>query len=231
VFSIAKEYAVQTEVSMFTHKEKEVKELIDEHVEKVGKFKRCLEAFLQGDTATAESVHKGCDDAETEADIVLRKIRDCLYSGAFLPIARKDVYMLTEFVDKIANKAEAVSDVLVYQSPEVPDHYKNPLRVIMETISEMFAIFKEGVALLVPYDSLRVEDKLATIRERIATIGIMESEVDEQEEALMRALFHSDLPLSNKMQLESFLRRITDISDVMEDAADRLYVLVIRERI
>ncbi len=220
---------------MFTDKEKEVKELIDEHVQKVGNclgcFKGCLEAFLQDDIARAESIHKGCDDAETDADIVLRKIGDYLYSGAFLPIARKDVYMLTEFVDKIANKAEAVSDVVVYQSPEVPDDYKDALRAIMESIFKMFGVFQEAVALFVPYDSLQVEDKLAAMRERITSIGIMESEIDEQEEALMRALFHSDLPLANKLQLERFFRRVTDISDVIEDAADRLYVLVIRERI
>lgn len=99
---------------MFNEKERKVKELIDEHVEKVGGcigcFRGCFEAFLHGDSATAELVHKSCDDAETEADIVHRKIGDDLYSGAFLPIARKDIYMLTEYVDEIANKAEAASE-------------------------------------------------------------------------------------------------------------------------
>ena len=109
---------------MFTEKEKKVKELIDEHVEKVGNclecFKGCFEAFLQGDRARAESIHENFDYAETEADILQRKICDHLYSGAFLPIDRKDIFMMTESVDKIPNKAESASDVVVYQRPEVP---------------------------------------------------------------------------------------------------------------
>ena len=220
---------------MFIDKEKKVKELIDEHVETVGNcldcFKGCLEAFLHGDTAMTESIHKSCDDAETYADNLHRKIGDYLYSGAFLPLVRKDIYMLIEFVDKIANKAEAASDVIVCQDPEVPDDYKKTLNKIVETISDMFRIFREAVSLFAPYESLQEEDKLATIREKITSIGVMESDIDKLEETLMRTIFHSDLPLANKVQLERLFQRITDISDVIEDAADRLYVMVIRERI
>jgi len=220
---------------MFTEKERKVKELINEHVGKVGMclvcFKDCLEAFLQDDINTAESIHKTCDHDETEADVLCRRIGDGLYSGAFLPIARKDIYMLTEFVDRIANKAETASDVVVYQRPQVPDDYKKTLREIVETMSEMFSIFQEAVALFPLYDSLLAEENLASIREKITSIGVMESEIDRKEAALMRSIFKSELPLSSKIQLERFLRRITDISDVIEDAADRLYILVIRERV
>ncbi|UCG80245.1 MAG: TIGR00153 family protein [Desulfobacterales bacterium] len=220
---------------MFTDKEKRVKELIDEHVHKVGGclecFEGCFEAFLQGDRANAESIHENCDHAETEADIVRRKIGDDLYSGAFLPIARKDIYMLTEYVDEIANKAEAASDMIVSQRPNVPDDYKRVLQEIVETTSKMFGVFQEAVALFEPYETLQADDSLAAIKEKITSIGVMESEVDNLEETLMRTIFQSDLPLANKIQLERFLRRITHISDVIEDAAERLYVLVIRERI
>jgi predicted phosphate transport protein (TIGR00153 family) len=220
---------------MFTDKEKKVKELIDEHVRKVGGclecFKECFEAFLQEDRAKAESIHEDCDYAETEADMVRRKIGDDLYSGAFLPIARKDIYMLTESVDEIANKAEAASDMMVSQRPNVPDDYRKVLQEIVEITSKMFDVFQEAVALFEPYETLQADDSLAAIREKITSIGVMESEVDNLEETLMRTIFQSDVPLANKIQLERFLRRITHISDVMEDAAERLYVLVIRERI
>lgn len=220
---------------MFTEKEKKVKELIDEHVEKVGNclecFKGCFEAFLQGDRARAESIHENCDYAETEADILQRKIGDHLYSGAFLPIDRKDIFMMTESVDKIANKAESASDVVVYQRPEVPEDYKKTLLDIVQTVAKMFGIFHNAVRLYAPYETLQTSDNLTAIRQEITAIGVMESEIDKQEESLMRKIFDSNLPLANKMQLEGFLRRMTDISDVIEDAADRLYVLVIRERI
>ena len=111
------------EVDMLAEKERKVKELINEHAYKVGEclgsFKDCFEAFFQGDRTRAQSIHKNCDHAETEADILRRKIDSYIYSGAFLPIERKDIYMLTEFIDKIANRCESASDVVVYQTPEV----------------------------------------------------------------------------------------------------------------
>ncbi|OEU52210.1 MAG: hypothetical protein BA872_05360 [Desulfobacterales bacterium C00003060] len=220
---------------MISEKEKEVKELIDEHVRKVGEcltcFKDCLEAHFQGEEARAQSIQERCDHVETEADILRRKIGDYLYSGAFLPIERKDVYMMTESIDKIANKAETASDVVVYQRPEVGEDYEKTLREIVETMMEMFRIFQVAAALFGPDDALQEHDKLAIIREKMNLVGVMESEIDKKEEALMKTIFHSALPLANKIQLERFLRRVTDISDVIEDAADRLYILVIRERI
>ncbi|MBW1677087.1 MAG: TIGR00153 family protein [Deltaproteobacteria bacterium] len=220
---------------MITEKERKVKELIDEHVNKVGEclgsFKDCFEAFFQGDRERSQSIHANCDHAETEADILRREIGDYLYSGAFLPIERKDIYMLTEFIDKIANRAETASDVVVYQTPEVPEDYKKTLHEIVETMVEMFRILQDAVRHLTYDATLESEENLAAMREKISLVGVMESEIDKKEEVLMRTIFRSELPLANKIQLERFLRRVTEISDVIEDAADRLYVLVIRERI
>lgn len=220
---------------MLTDKEKKVKELIDQHVEKVRVclecFKSCFDAFSQGDTTKAESIHESCDHIETDADILQRKIGDYLYSGAFLPIERKDVYMMTESVDKIANKAETASDAVVYQRPEISDDYKKALHEIIETMCEMFRVFQEAAVLFGRGEALQTAEDLAIIREKITAIGVMESQIDKQEEALMRTLFRSELPLANKVQLERFMRRITEISDVIEDAADRLYILIIRDRI
>jgi len=64
-----------------------------------------------------------------------------------------------------------------------------------------------------------------------ADIGIMESEIDKKKHAIMRTIYRSGLTLIRKIHLERFVRQITEISDVIEDASDRLDILVIRERI
>jgi predicted phosphate transport protein (TIGR00153 family) len=226
---------LSAEVEMSIEKEREVKKLIDEHVKKVGEclgcFESCFEAYFQEEFAKAQSVHESCDHTETEADVQRREIGDHLFSGAFLPIERKDIYMMTDCVDEIANKAETACDVVIYQSPEVPEAYVKTLREIIETIMEMFRIFQDAVRLYEPYETLQAHDVLAAIKEKIRAISVMESEIDKKEEALLMTIFHSDLPLANKIQMDLFLRRVAEISDVIEDAADRLYVLVIRERI
>lgn len=220
---------------MSIEKEKEVKKLIDEHVKKVGecldRFENCFEAYFLGEFAKAQTIHDSCDHIETEADVKRREIGDHLFSGAFLPIERKDIYMMTDCVDEIANKAETACDVVVYQSPEVPEAYVKTLREIVKIIMEMFRVFQDAMRLYEPYDALQIHDVLAAIKEKIRAVSVMESEIDKKEEALLMTIFHSDLPLANKIQMESFLRRIAEISDIIEDAADRLYILVIRERI
>jgi predicted phosphate transport protein (TIGR00153 family) len=220
---------------MLTEKEKKVKELMEYHVEKVGGclecFKGCFLAFLKNDLETSDAIHKNCDYAETEADILRRKIGDQLYSGAFLPIERKDIYILSEAIDKIANKAETASDLVVFQTPEIPELYKDHFQKIADIIEKMFRFFEESIILFAFDDTLGSAKDLATIRENISSIGILESEIDKEEEFLLRNIFQSDLTLSHKLQMEGFVRRVTDISDVIEDAADRLYILVISEKI
>lgn len=220
---------------MFTEKEAEVKKLIDEHVQKVGEcldcFESCFEAYFQGEFTKTQTIHDSCDHMETEADIKRREIGDRLFSGAFLPIERKDIYMMTDCIDEIANKAETACDIVVYQSPEVPEAYVKILREIVKIITKMFRIFQDAVILYKPYDVLQLPDVLAAIKEKIKAISVMESDIDKKQEALLTTIFHSHLPLANKIQMDLFLRRVTEISDVIEDAADRLYIVVIREKI
>ncbi len=158
-------------------------------------------------------------------------MKQALGRGAFPAMERKDIYMMTGLVDKIANKVEKASDVVVYQRPDVPEDYKETLREIFETIVKTFRLFQEAVRLFGPCETLQAFGSLATIRQKIAAISIMESEIDDKECAIMRAIFRSELPLARKIQLERFVQWITEISDVIEDTAHRLDLLVIRERI
>lgn len=220
---------------MFTEKERKVKKLIDLHLEKVESclscFKSCVEASFKKNLEAAEQIHENCDYAESEADIIRRKIADSLYSGAFLPLARKDIYMLSEAIDEIANSAERASDTVVFQQPDIPSQYMKAFFEIIEKTLSMFTSFREAVAKFMPDETFHDYDHLPFIRQRISAVIDMESEIDQKEEALIRDIFSSDLPLAQKMQLETFLRRTTSISDEIEDAADRLNVLLIGEKI
>ena len=220
---------------MYSEKEQKVKKLINLHLEKVGSclecFRGCVAAFFKGETAAAESIHENCDYAETEADIIRRKIADSLFSGAFLPLARKDIYMLSEAIDEIANTAERASDTLVFQRPEVPSHYMESFFEIIEDTMAMYQGLCEAIGRYMPDETFHDYDHLPFIREKISSVIDMESEIDHKEEKILREIFSSPLPLAQKMQLEALLRRIASISDEIEDAADRLNVLLIGEKI
>ncbi len=220
---------------MFEDKEKKVKRLIDEHMDKVGGclgcFKKCIEAFLQGELQEAEAIHEDCDYAETEADIIRRKIADSLFSGAFLPLVRKDIYILSESIDEIANSAEKASDMVVFQRPEVPPEYADRILDIVGATMEMFRNFREAIARFLPGEDLGETSEYQFIHEAISDLIDMESTIDKKEEMLMRDIFRSEMPLAQKIQLERCVQRITAISDKIEDAADRLNVLIISEKL
>jgi len=220
---------------MYSEKEQKVKELINLHLEKVDNclqcFRGCVVAFFKGETATAESIHENCDYAESEADIIRRKIADSLFSGAFLPLARKDIYMLSEAIDEIANTAERASDTVVFQRPQVPSPYIEAFFEIIEDTIAMYRCLREAVGRFMPDETFHDYDHLPFIREKISLVIDMESKIDHKEEKILREIFASDLSLAQKIQLEALLRRITSISDEIEDAADRLNVLLIGEKI
>ena len=111
-------------MGFFGNKEREVERLIAEHIEYVKRSVTVLvelfEAYFQGNK-DYRRISKEIHHLEHEADVVRRKIEMKMHEGAFLAMFREDFITLSEAVDKIANKAEAVGDSLVLEHPDFPD--------------------------------------------------------------------------------------------------------------
>lgn len=216
-------------------KEEEVRKLINEHVLKVEECLHCfleaLENYLSGNLKEASQKAEECDQLETQADKILRSVADRLYSGAFLSIARKDILMLVEGTDVIANRAESCCDFFIGQQPEIPDLIKEDLLRLAKDVVSIYSHFKEAASGLMPDKLSWSLKETLPARSTVHNVGVLESEIDKSEEALIRRIFASDLPLANKMQLGTFTEKIANIADVMEDAADRLDILFIREQV
>jgi predicted phosphate transport protein (TIGR00153 family) len=190
-----------------------------------------IENYLSGNLKEASQKAGECDQLETQADKILRGVADKLYSGAFLPIARKDIFMLVEGTDVIANRAESCCDFFMGQQPEIPDLLKEDLLRLARDVVSIYVHFKEAASGLMPDKLSWSLKETLPLRGNIHNVGLLESEIDKSEEALIRKIFASDLPLAHKMQLATFTEKIANIADVMEDAADRLDILFIREQV
>ena len=85
---------------MLFKKEKEVVELIIRHIDKVEECLltalQTLQAYLKGDMPQAKNLCRRTNSTETEADLIRHSVRDKLYSGAYLPLLREDIYKLVE---------------------------------------------------------------------------------------------------------------------------------------
>ncbi|OQY02036.1 MAG: hypothetical protein B6I22_13930 [Desulfobacteraceae bacterium 4572_123] len=209
---------------MFFKKEKEVVELVIKHVDTVEECLntalQTLEIYINDNVKEAKPLARRARDLESEADLIRHKIRDKLYSGAYLPLLREDIYKLVESIDKVANAGEAVCDFFLNQRPFVPESLKD----------RFLEVSRESLGIVTPLKLsvlcfFKGECKIDVVREHTLAVGLQESVVDKHEWDLTKAIYTTEeqvLDFSHKRHLRLCLDNIVEVSDRAEDAADQL---------
>lgn len=212
-------------------KEKEVVGLILEHLDKI---EECLTAaiktvefYLDDNIGEAKIWARKSRSSESEADIIRYGIRDKLYSGAYLPLLREDIYKLIESVDKVGNAGEACSDFFLNQRPAIPDEMK----------PHFLAVARESLGIIDPLKLavlcyFKGECKIEVVREHTKDIGMQESRVDKLEWDLTKEIFTSkSLDFAHKHHLKNCLDAVVEISDRAEDAGDQLELATLKSMV
>jgi len=211
-------------------KEKEVIELIIKHLDVVEDCaKTSLKAgefYLQDDISQAKDHARKSQSLESQADLIRHDIRDKLYSGAYLPLLREDVYKLVESIDKVANAAEACCDFFLNQRPAVPK----------EMVPHFLAVTRESLGIIVSLKLavlcyLKGDCKIETVRDHTREIGLQESRVDKLEWDLTKEIFISELDFAHKLHLKLCLDSIVEVSDRAEDAGDQLELATLKSMV
>ncbi|MEJ2101162.1 MAG: DUF47 family protein [Desulfobacterales bacterium] len=211
-------------------KEKEVIELILKHlgvIENVIKSGlKTIEFYLDANIGEAKTWARKTRSTESEADLIRYEIRDKLYSGAYLPLLREDIYKLVESIDKVGNAAEACSDFFLNQRPLIPDEMK----------LHFLAVSKESLGVI---DSLKLailcyfkgDCKIETVRDHTREVGFQESRVDKLEWDLTKEIFTSKIDFAHKTHLKHCLDTIVEVSDRAEDAGDQLELATLKSMV
>jgi uncharacterized protein len=212
---------------MIFKKEREVIRLITDHVEKVEECistgEKTLISYISGDKSEAKRLSRHVDSLETEADYITETIRDRLYSGAYLPLLREDIYRLVEQLDKVANAMEACCDFFLNQRPSIPEEFKPHLIEIIKKSTGTVVPLKEAVMCFL--EGACPEE---TTRKHVKDAGIQESEVDKLEWNMTKLIFTSPMEHSYKIHLKQCLNTIVEISDRAEDTADHLELVTLK---
>ena len=208
-------------------KEKVVGALILKHLDMV---EDCLmtsikagEFYLQDVISQAKVHSRKSRSLESEADLIRHDIRDKLYSGAYLPLLREDIYKLVESIDKVANAAEACCDFFLNQRPAVPKELKSHF---LAAIQESLGII--GFLKLAVLCYFKGDCKIETVRDHTREIGIQESRVDKLEWDLTKEIFTSEMDFAHKLHLKLCLDSIVEVSDRAEDAGDQLELATLK---
>lgn len=215
---------------MLFKKEKEVIELILKHLDlAVDTMKfgiQTIESYLNDDISKAKQLAREVRSIESNADIIRYKLRDKLYSGAYLPLLREDIYKLIESIDKVANAGEASCDFFLNQRPKIPQELKP---AFVEVAKESLGIVDTLKLAVLCY--FKGECKIETVREHTKEIGLQESRVDKLEWDLTKAIFTSTMDFAHQLHLKLCLGCIVEASDRAEDAGDQLELATLKSMV
>lgn len=203
-------------------KEHEVADLALEYLETatqcVASGKEAVLAYLGGEMDSASTAQRAAAELETAADTERRTIGDLLFSGAYLPLIRGDIFSVIEQLDKVPNSAESCSRFFLGEKPEVPNAFHQQFLDVADLSFRAMDPLRKAVK-----GFFKPQGDIERIRANAQEVGILESRVDDLEWQLTVAIFESsEIDLCRKRHLKAALGHIVHLSDVAENVADRL---------
>lgn len=187
-------------------------------------FKKAMRVFLAEKRSDEyRKLSKQIKQIEHDADGLRRDIENQLYAQNLIPDLRADVLELVENLDKIINRFDEVSYRFYIEQPDFPQEY----HMRMTELCEQVADCAENMAIA----SRAFFRDFSTVRDYSQKVYFMEHETDLSSGRLKEAIFDSDMPLANKLQLSDLIGEVADIGDIAEDCVDELLIFTIKRDI
>lgn len=187
-------------------------------------FKKAIHVFLTEKRGeNYRKLSKQIKTIEHDADALRRDIENKLYIQNLIPDLRGDVLHLVENLDKIINKFDEVTYKFYIEQPDIPEEYHTRVLDLCEQVSDC----AENMAIA----SRAFFRDFSTVRDYSQKVYFMEHETDLTSGRMLEAIFDSDLPLANKLQLDSLITEVADIADIAEDCVDELLIFTIKRDI
>ena len=187
-------------------------------------FRKAVNTFFSTeDFDDLKKINKQIQKIEHQADALRREIENQLYAQNLLPNLQADILKLVESLDEINNHIDKVVYKFYIERPEIPENLKRNIIKLCNQVADSGEYM--GIA------SRAFFKDLSAVRDYTHKVYLMEQESDETYNTIKKAIFKSDLPLANKLQLDSFINRITEIADIAEDCADELLIFTLKRDI
>jgi predicted phosphate transport protein (TIGR00153 family) len=162
------------------------------------------------------------DLAEDVADLSLRTMIDSLKKAPYLPSTKEDLISIATSCDKIANKCETVANRIVLRRIPCPAIYVDDILKIFAVTKKQFQMLEDCISML--FSQLNV---LSSEPQHLDQIRALESEVDKLEHGIYEHLYASDRELAEKQQIARVVELLCDVSDIIEDIADKIQIMLI----
>ena len=216
---------------MFTKKGTQGHKLVLEQVKDVQecliRFEGFLRAACSGETnfETLRSLCDGVMKAEGEADGSLRRMIDSLANESFLPSTKEDIIAVATSCDAVANKCEALAQKIVFQHFRFPAEYAEYLLEILSISHKQFETLEQSISQLFSQFGALLKDHAI-----LDEIRDFEYQVDQIEQKLYSKVYSADMDLAHQMQIAKFIGMLCDISDIVEDIADKIQIMLVTRK-
>lgn len=204
--------------------------MISEQIKDVEECLINFEGFMRAATTpqtvneTLRTLAVGVAKSENAADVSLRRMIDSLGSS-YLPATRQDLIALATSCDRVANKCEHVAKSMVTRKVRFPESFGEDLMEIISLTKQQFTILEQSITLLFTQLGAFLKD-----HHILDDIRALESRVDVIEEKLYETIYAMDIELSQQDRLANMLEWICDPSDIIENIADQIQIMLITRK-
>lgn len=214
-------------LSLFSHTqplENKIDLFHDKLLDAAMNFKKAIRIYLKEKRSNDyKKINKQIKQIEHDADNLRRDIEAKLYTQNLIPDLRADVLNLVENLDKVINKFDEVVYEFYIEQPDIPEEYHMRFKEICDLSSEC----AENLSIA----SRAFFRDFSSVRDFSQKVYFIEHESDVSSGHLKQAIFDSELPLANKLQLNNLTSEIAEIADIAEDCVDELLIFTIKRDI
>lgn len=196
-----------------------------QHMDCVYECVRALDPFFQAvveqDWQKAEACHEQVSKLEHDADIIKSKVFSHLPNGIFMPVSRGDLLELIRAQDKIANRAEDLSGLILGRNMVIPTGIVEPIKRFLKSSKLVALQAKKTINELDELLETGFKGKEADlVKGMIQELDKLETNSDKLQIETRSELFRieKDLPPVDVM----FLYKIIELIGEIADAAQRV---------
>lgn len=190
-----------------------------------------FEAVLKKDWPAAEECNKKISNLEREADKIKRDLRLHLPTGLFLPVSRIDLLELLSAQDRIANKAQDISGLIISRKMTIPvslipfftpflERCLDASNQARKAINELDELLETGFQ----------GNEVKIVEKMIMMLDEIEHDSDEKLATIRHKIFEleKELPPIEIIFLYKLVQWIGDLANYAQIIGGRLQILIAR---
>ncbi len=208
---------------------------IEKHIYTAYKCAKALypffESVLQENWEEASNIREKIVELEKEADLIKRDLRLHLPTGLFLPVSRTDLLELLTSQDRIANKAEDISGLILSRKMSIPKALSKPFLPFLESA---LRAAKQACKAINELDELLESgfrgNEVRIVEDMIMQLDEIEHDCDDKLAAIRHQIFEleTELPAIEIVFLYKLVQWIGDLADHAQTVGGRLQILIAR---